>query len=113
MQLEIQTLWSADVHPPSTGTPPELDHFRVGVQVSLGEPNARGAEVFSFEVCSPSALAETRPGAFVSTTLVLARFEWAAIHERLTKLLHHCGGCDTWADTISRLSPFLRHDDAP
>lgn len=112
MKLEVQTLWSADVDPPSGGMPTDVEDFNVGVQVSLGEVGQPGGEVFSFTACSPSALGRTGDGRFISHTLLITAFDWVVIKARIEKLLLHVSSCESWAQAIQRLSPFLRHDDA-
>ena len=82
------------------------------MQVSVAEVGQPGGEIFSFTVCSPSALARTGSGRFVTHTLVQQAFSWSALRARLEKLLAQCGSCESWADVIQRLSPFLRYNDA-
>ena len=87
MNLQIQDMWSPDLHPPSTGNPTDPLDFEVFVQVVLHVASEAGREVFSFRVCSPSALARAESGTFITDTLVLERFDWLAIKRRLAKLL--------------------------
>jgi hypothetical protein len=105
-------MWSPDLDPPSTGLPADAEEYEVAMQVSLRERDEAGGEVFSFTVCSPSALLGVESGRFVTHTLLLMPFRWDALRARVDKLLAQCGSCTTWNEVIDRLSPFLRHDDA-
>lgn len=108
MKLELQTLWSPDVNPPSEGLPPDQSNFNVFVQFKVGEVGMPGSEVFNCRVCSVSALAETTPGTFVSA-LVLATFDWSELRRRLETLLLHTTPCDNWVSAIQKLSPFVQY----
>lgn len=110
MKLELQTLWSPDVNPPSEGLPPDQFNFNVFVQFKVGEVGKAGGEVFNCRVCSASALAETAPGTFVSS-LVLARFDWSELKRRLEKLLLHTASSENWSSVIQKLSPFVQYAD--
>ena len=105
-------MWSPDLDPPSTGLPADTEDYEVAMQVRLSERGEAGGEVFSFTVCSPSALSDVDSGRFVTHTLVLMPFRWDTLRARLDKLLSQCSSCTTWHEVIDRLLPFLRHDDA-
>ena len=111
MKLEIQTIWSPDLNPPSEGLPADLEDFDIFMQVSLGEVGKPGGEVFSFSVSSPSALAQIESNRFISHTLVLDYFGWVSIHKRLEKLLMHTASCTNWNEIIRSLSGYLKYSD--
>lgn len=111
MNLEIQGIWSPDLHPPSTGLPPDLRSFDLLVQVSLGEPNSREGEVFTFSVCSRDQLQNVESGQFVSHVLILDCFSWAAVTLRVEKLLRHTQSAGSWAEAIAAVSGCRRHSD--
>ena len=112
MRLQVQDLWSPDLDPPSTGEPEDNLDFDIQAQVALGMVDQVGREVFSLRVCSPTALARTEAGTFVTNTLVVEQFSWAALRGRLEKLLAQCNGSRDWDEAIRRLSGCLRHNDA-
>ena len=102
MILDVDGMWSSDLVPDASGVtrPPDLTDFSVFV------------EVFVLTVCSPSELERFPSGMFVSHTLVLDRFSWDAIRERLEALLMHVRSAPTWADVITKLSGTLAYSDA-
>ena len=110
MKLRIAQLWSPDLDPPSSGTPVDRD-FDLLLNASVAEVGQEGAEVFECRVCTPSALAATPGGRFVTATLVLDDFSWEAVRERLATLLRQCDGSADWGEAIRRLSPYLRYSD--
>jgi hypothetical protein len=109
VNLEIQTVWSPDLDPPTAGEPADLRSFDLLMQVSLGELDKPGGEVFSFSVCSPDQLQNVEHGQFLSHVLVLESFSWAELTQRLQKLLRHTQTATSWAEVISALSGCLRH----
>ena len=109
MKLYIDSLWSPDLDPPSSGLPHHLQSFDLLVQVALSERGQRGREVFSLRVCTPERLAAAEPGQFVSHVLVLRQFSWSSVTERLERLLRHTESCSTWGECIAALSPYLRY----
>lgn len=110
MHLELRDLWSPDLYP-TDGLPDDLTRFDVLVTAGIAEPEAPAdhTQTFYLTVCSPDVLAERAPGSFVTETLVLDRFEWAAVRTRLENLLRHTEGSQTWAEAISELSGYLRY----
>ena len=111
MKLEIQTIWSADLNPPSEGLPEYLEDFDILMQVSLGEAGKPGGEVFSFNVSSPSALAQIESNRFISHTFVLDYFDWKSIKKRIEKLLMLTASCKNWNEVIKSLSGYLKYSD--
>lgn len=111
MNLEIQTIWSPDLDPPSGGLPKDTFDFDVFVQVSIGEAGKAGGELFNCRICSASALVNAEPGRFISHTLVLDKFDWSAIRKRMDKLLLHASSCKDWDSVITQLYPCLQHAD--
>ena len=112
MNLEIQTMWSPDLIPPSEGLPENTQDYDVFMQVSIGEIGQAGGEVFHFRVCAASVLRETESGNFISHTLVLEKFSWFELENRLKKLLLHTSSCKDWKSVIEKLQPYIQHSDA-
>jgi hypothetical protein len=83
----------------------------VFAQIRVGVVGQTASEVFSLTVSSPSALSQAPSGTFVTSTLVLDRFDWLTLRRRVEKLLAQCGDCRDWSEVIQRLSGFLRHND--
>lgn len=111
MKLEIQSLWSPDLSPPSKGLPPDIEDFEVLIQVSIGEIGRTGGEVFSFSVASPSQLARYEAGRFITGTLVLDKFSWSAIEGRLQKLLSFADSAANWQEVIESFQGILQYAD--
>jgi hypothetical protein len=112
MKLVVQSLWSPDLEPPSTGAPEDATSFRILVQVALAERGAPGHEVFGFTASSVDQLAETESGSFLSHVLVLQRFSWEQVRTSVEKLLRHTESCSSWSDAIRVLAGYLRHNDS-
>lgn len=111
MNLEIQSIWSPDLNPPSEGYPEDVFDFEVLLQVSIGEVGKPGGEVFALAVCSSKALLKTESGEFLNNTLVIEKFDWMIIQNRITKLLSFCQSASSWKEVILRLSGCLRYSD--
>ena len=112
MKLVVQTLWSPDLTPPSTGVPVDLTSFSVFMQVAVAERGAPGHEVFGFTVSSVDQMARTAPGSFISHTLLLQRFSWEEVRTRVEKILRHSESCSSWSDAIRVLAGYLKHSDS-
>lgn len=111
MKIEIESMWSPDLSPPSEGVPSDIKDFNVFIQISLRESGKPGSEVFNCRVCSPMALARMQTGMFISHTLVLKRFEWGEIKKRIDKLLMHVSSCSDWDCVLKKLSCCLEYSD--
>ncbi len=111
MNLEIQSMWSPDLDPPSSGVPPDRTDFDVLVQISIGDSGAEGSEVFACRVCSAAKVASVEAGQFISHTLVLEKFMWSDVENRIQKLLMHTTLCKDWSCVIKSLSPYLEYSD--
>lgn len=111
MKLEIKTIWSPDLNPPSEGLPDDVEDFDILMQVSLGEIGKPGEEVFNFSVISPFALSKLESNRFISHTFVLDSFEWSVIRKSLEKLLMHTAACKNWNEAIKSLSDYLKYSD--
>ena len=112
MKLVVETLWSPDLTPPSTGLPTDTTSFRILVQVALAERGTPGREVFGFTTSSPDQLAKTELGSFLSQTLVLGQFSWEAVRTQVERLLRHTESCSSWSEAIGTLAGYLRHSDS-
>jgi hypothetical protein len=112
VKLQVQSLWSTDLNLPQAASSDHCSDFKVGIQVSVGEPAKRGSEMFSLVVCSPSMLPQTESGCFLSNTLVLEFFDWQAILERIEMELMRCDSCQDWTTAIHQLSGVMRHEAA-
>ena len=112
MKLEVQSIWTTDLNLPPRDVPGQSADFKVGVQVSIGEADTRGGEVFSLVVSSPSMSPHIEPGCFASNTLVLDAFDWSAILQRIETEIMRCESCGDWATAIRQLQGVLRHDEA-
>jgi hypothetical protein len=90
MKLEIRSIWSPDPDPPSEGVLSDLEEFEVLMHAAVSDVGRPGEEVFGFTICSPSALASATTDRFVSHTLVLDRFSWSRLKQRLLSRLGVC-----------------------
>lgn len=111
MELEITALWSPDLDPPSEGTPADPEDFEILMQVAVSEVGNPGEEIFGFTICSASALKRVKSNRFVSHTLVLDRFSWSSVRQRLQKLFLHVDSCEDWECVLRKLSCCLKYAD--
>ena len=110
MKLQVQSLWSTDLNVPNADFADECQDFKVGVQVSIGEPGTQQAETFSLVVCSPSALPGIEPGGFHANTLVLKSFDWQEILGQIERKLMQCDSCPNWAMAVQKLDGSMLHE---
>ncbi len=111
MNLVIKTMWSPDLDPPSEGKPTDILDFDVFVQFCINEVGKPGDEIFGCTVCSLSALTKMESGDFINHTLVMDRFDWEKLKERINKLLLHTSNCNDWDSVIEKLSPYIQYSD--
>jgi len=81
------------------------------MQVSLGEAGKPGSEVFGFSAASVKALSNIEPDRFLCHVLVLERFDWKTIRNRIDKLLMHARACNDWNEVITKLSGCLKYSE--
>ena len=86
-------------------------NFKVLIQITLAERTGSGGETFELIVCSPNKLAETEPGLFINNTLVIEKFDWDVIKNRIRNLLSFCRGSSSWKEVILKLSGYLKYSD--
>lgn len=96
-------MWSPDLNPPESGLPDDIFDFTILAQISIGKVAQTGGEVFNLHVCSPSSLVSIESGKFISQTLVLEKYDYIVIRERIDKLLKHTHSCDNWDSVIKTL----------
>lgn len=110
MILEIENSFIADLES-ETNSPIDLTYFKVLISIYLREKDNPGSELFYLTVCSSNTLASIPSGQFILNTLVLEKFNWDNINDRIQKLLMHCQSCVTWNEVILRLTGFLQYAD--
>ena len=81
------------------------------MQANIGPVGEEGADTFSFEICTPSALAErfdreARPF-WMRGTLLVKTFTWEAVEAALDQHVRSLSGRD-WKEVAERLNRFLR-----
>ena len=111
MKLEIQNLWSSDLAQTSNNLPDNLLEFDLSVQFSLSEIGKPGGELFNCRVCSVSELSKAEHGQFITSTLVLDKFDWQELKKRIEKLLLHTSSCTSGECVIKKLLPCVEYID--
>ena len=109
MEAELRSLATQDGEF-LTNIRPDEGAFRIAVRAEIGPKGSRGADLFDFEVCSPSWLdAELDrnsplPG---GTRLFMRGFNAHAIEEYVHKRLRHATGA-TWNDVARKIGKWAQ-----
>ncbi len=83
--------------------PPMPSNCRVLVEAEIGPSESDGSEIFSFEVCTPSALeADSRP-TWLKGVLLVESFDWHSVEQAILQYLMQCSG-DSWDEIARKLS---------
>ena len=108
MKLRIESIWSPNLIPESSGMPPDIHHFHLYMKIRVTDRESR-FKVFNFQVCSPSALSDSESGVFLKHILVLEKFDWLTIKDRIIKLIAECENCPTWEAAVIKLAGSLEY----
>ena len=103
MRPSIKSIHSPDLDPGRE--PDDPDDCHILVEVEIGPEGIDGADVFSFEVITPTRIAGQGPR-WGRGLLILDSVSWHAIETALTKLLKHCSG-DDWNEISAELNKEL------
>ena len=109
MRAEVKRSWSVDL-PDARSLPENPEDCCVGVQADIGPVGEEGADTFSFQVCTPSALArqfetEQRPF-WARATLLVATFTWETVEAALEQYVASVTGRD-WKEVATELNRFM------
>jgi hypothetical protein len=103
MKPIIKSIFSPDLDRPSL--PMNSADCSVLVEVEIGPEDEEGADIFDFQVVTPSMLSGMLP-CWGRGLLVIDEFSWSQVESCLEKLLIHCEG-STWEDISSNLNKEL------
>jgi hypothetical protein len=103
----LKGLHSPDCEPPHS--PADPTHCIVLIEADIGLKDEVGADIFSFVVVTPSALADLELPLWGRGYLVVKRFSWQIIETTLAKLLLQVRG-DSWDEVSTRLSKELFYE---
>ena len=98
MTPKLKSLMSPDLDAGSIPAAP--DDCRVLIEAEIGPADSEGADVFSFEVCTPKAFERNLCATWLKGTLLVGSFEWKAVEQALQQYLMQCGG-ESW-DVVAR-----------
>jgi hypothetical protein len=109
MRAEVKRWWSSDL-PDGKSLPEDPDDCCVGMQVDIGPVGQDGADTFSFEVCTPSALARRSEGErrpfWARGTLIVDTFSWEAVEMALNQYVRSVSGED-WSALATKLNRLM------
>ena len=108
MKLTNELIWSPNLIPESSGLPSDIYHFHLYMKIRVSDRDNH-FKVFNFQVCSPSALSDSESGVFLKHILVLEKFDWKNIKERLNLLIEECQNCPTWEAAVAKLAGSLEY----
>ncbi len=100
MYPELKRLHSPDCEP--NRLPPDPRNCIVLIEAEIGIKGEPGADIFSFVVVTPSALATLELPLWGRGYLVVKRFSWQIVTELIEKLLLH-----TWGHSSEEISTRL------
>jgi hypothetical protein len=85
------------------------DDFNIFIEASIGMRGEAGADLFSFNVCSPSAFAQTVPESGILNgrfTLFMSQYNYAEIERYILRLIGYATGED-WTGIATKLARSL------
>jgi hypothetical protein len=108
MKAAIRTLWSLEIEDDFAAfKPADAECFGTWIRVAAGPRDGAGSESFDIFVCTPRWLereAEEGGGAvWARHSLILKRFDRAAIASEISKAVEQCSASD-WGSLAKKLS---------
>jgi len=98
----LKALGSPDLEEPDL--PDDPSDCEILIELSVGpDDETGGAEIFSFTVVTPTALAREQLPRWGRGKLIVSHFDWAAVRHAAERLLAHAGG-ESWRDVATSLS---------
>ena len=113
MEAELRSLATQDGESLKNIRPDE-DAFRIVVLAEIGSKGSRGADLFDFDVCSPSWLeAELDRNSPLAggKRLFMHEFDPDAVDEYVRKRIRHATGA-TWNDVARKINEWARWEFA-
>tara|TARA_R110000851_G_scaffold282906_1_gene436431 strand:+ start:693 stop:1076 length:384 start_codon:yes stop_codon:yes gene_type:complete len=98
---KLKSLVSADLE--VGRIPPAPDDCRVLIEAEIGPADSEGADVFSFEVCTPKAFERDSGATWLKGTLLVESFDWKTVEQALQQYIMQCAG-ESWDEIASKLS---------
>lgn len=88
--------------------PDSTEDFGVAAEAMIGSAESGGADIFSFEICTPIWFKRNRLDdlAFARSTLFVAEYDEDQIKNHVIKLVLSIEG-DSWVDIAAKLSRFM------
>lgn len=108
MLLKIDSIWSPNLAPETSGKPADVHHFHVYMKIKVSGADGQ-SKIFNFQVCSPSALSDSESGVFLKHILVLEKFDWDIMRQRIIRLIAECQQCNTWEAAVGKLAGSLEY----
>ncbi len=88
--------------------PDDTEDFGLAAEAMIGSAESDGADIFSFEICTPKWFKRNRldDATFARSTLFVAEYDEDQIKNHVIKLVQSIEG-DSWADIAAKLSRFM------
>jgi hypothetical protein len=86
--------------------PDDPENFVVSITAAIGPSGSEGGDNFSFEVATPSALAESAHSRWGRGILIVTSFSWPAIEHSINRLIAHAAR-NTWQEVAHELNKEL------
>ncbi|MGL3609080.1 Imm8 family immunity protein [Rhizobium sp. G187] len=89
--------------------PDDIEKFCVAAEAMIGPVGEEGADIFSFEICTPKWFEEERneKAAFARAVVFLRTYDELAAKTIIRKLVDTTSG-DTWIEIAQKLNRYLR-----
>lgn len=88
--------------------PDDTDDFYVAAEALIGPKDSEGAEIFSFEICSPKWFSRHRANSaiFVRHMIFMNEYDEQAVKNAVVELVKNASG-DTWTEVAEKLSRYM------
>jgi len=89
--------------------PDDIEDFCVASEAMIGPLGEDGAEIFSFEVCTPKWFAKNRLGsaAFARNIVFVSEYDEQAVKDLVYEIARKADG-SSWNEVANKLSRYLR-----
>jgi Immunity protein 8 len=107
MRAQLKWMSSSDIDLNSFWSDEE-DNFGFNLEVGIGIENEDGAEIFSFQVCTPKWMQKHYQKdeiVFIRHVILVFSYDYKEIERQITKLCSNISG-DSWKDICLKLSRY-------
>ncbi|UTW56755.1 Imm8 family immunity protein [Kordiimonas sp. SCSIO 12610] len=107
MKAHLDGIWSS-VIPDGQSQPEDQEDFWADIVAEIGPEHGKGAEMFTFQVCSPKWLEHSlKSNDFIidKNLIIIEKFDWQLIETAIKKLIARFE-CDTWEELAKEIDRY-------